>query len=226
MKIEAVIFDRDHTLVYFDTQRVAALSAQIAQIAPGLPVEAAQQYWATWPGPWPQLAADEAAFWRDFWTGLGSAHDLPGDHVRRLATEIGPLYHTCFKAYPESAAVVQQLSSRGLRLAVLTNFELPSVDLTLRYAGIDPHYFQVMISSITLGVAKPDPRAFRATAAALDVPVEHCAFVDDLPVHVAAAHAVGMQAYRIDRQSAGDQDPTVVRSLDVFVERISPFFMA
>jgi FMN phosphatase YigB (HAD superfamily) len=54
-----------------------------------------------------------------------------------------------------------------------------------------------------IGYAKPDPRAFHATTAALGLPPTACCFVDDLAENVAAARSVGMQAYQIDRSRAG-----------------------
>ncbi|MGW1124408.1 HAD family hydrolase [Streptomyces sp. NPDC002526] len=46
-----------------------------------------------------------------------------------------------------------------------------------------------------IGVEKPDPRAFEAVCAALEVRPESCLFIDDLAVNVEAAQAVGMQAH-------------------------------
>jgi putative hydrolase of the HAD superfamily len=201
MQIQAVIFDRDNTLVFFARAQVARLEAQIAALAPGLPAGAAVRAWASWPGPWPRLAAEEPDFWRGFWAALGAAHSLAELQTAALIEQVGALYHTCFAAFPDAAPALAALHDAGLRLAVLTNFELPSVDRTLAHAGLDPALFEVTLTSTSLGLAKPDPRAFRAAAAALDLAPAACAFVDDLAENVAAARSIGMRAYQIDRSS-------------------------
>lgn len=87
---------------------------------------------------------------------------------------------------------------------MLTNFELPSVDRTLAYAGIDPKLFEIALSSVTLGVRKPNPQAFYAIATALHLPPNACLFVDDLRENVAAARSIGMEALQIDRTRIDD----------------------
>ncbi|MEU2673677.1 HAD family phosphatase [Streptomyces sp. NPDC007164] len=52
-----------------------------------------------------------------------------------------------------------------------------------------------IVYSHEIGIEKPDPRAFQAACAALEVRPEGCLFVDDLVVNVEAARAAGMQAH-------------------------------
>lgn len=204
MDIQAVIFDRDNTLVAFDEAQVDRLERQIIGIAPAIPAGAALHAWMTFAGPWPQHAADEPLFWRRFWAALGHQHQLTAPQVEQLIHEVGALYHTCFVAFPDTAPALKALHGAAIRMAVLTNFELPSVDRTLTHADLDPAMFEVTLTSSSLGIAKPDPRAYRAAAAALNLPPTACAFVDDLAENVAAARSVGMRAYQIDRTLSGD----------------------
>jgi putative hydrolase of the HAD superfamily len=201
MEIRAVIFDRDNTLVYFDEVAVTAIEARIGAIAPSLPAGAVGGHWDAWPGPWPRSAADEPWFWGAFWGELVARYAL-SDTAAAALHQLGAFYHTCFVAFPDAVPCLHALRSRGLRLAVLTNFELPSIDLTLQYAGIAPEWFAALLSSSTLGVYKPAPYAYQAAAAALDLPPEACLFVDDLPDNVAAAGAIGMRAVLLDRANA------------------------
>lgn len=197
MQTQAIVFDRDHTLVYFAPTRLAQFQAQLRALAPELSVAVVQAAWASWPGPWPRHATDEPAFWRSFWVTVSA--ELRPSQIEALSAEVGALYHTLFVAYPDTAAVIAALRTRGLRLAVLTNFELPSVDRTLAHAGLDPCQFEVMLSSAALGFPKPDARAFQTVAAALDLPPQACLFVDDLAENVAAARSIGMRAFQIIR---------------------------
>jgi putative hydrolase of the HAD superfamily len=199
MNIRAVVFDRDNTLLRFDPAAVTAIEARIAQAAPTLPPSAVNLHWTTWPGPWPRTPHAEAEFWRAFWDALRQQYQLPQHEIAALE-QIGTFYHTCFAAFPDAAECLAQLRAHNLRLAVLTNFELPSVDRTLHYAGIDPSQFDVLLSSASIGFRKPDPRAYLAVADALGLQPSECAFVDDLPENVEAARALGMTAWLLERE--------------------------
>lgn len=223
MQIQAVIFDRDNTLVYFNPAHLAAIEARVVAIAPSLPPGAAARAWMRWPGPWPTHPDEEPAFWQQFWSTLGAAHQLTPAQSSALAETIGPIYHTCFAAFPDSAPALRALHQAGLRLAILTNFELPSVDRTLTNADLDPALFEVTLTSTALGLAKPDPRAFHAAAAALRLPPAACAIVDDLAENVAAARSIGMRAFQIDRAlNPVDSDDFRISSLSLLPERLLP----
>ena len=199
MSIRAVIIDRDETLTWFDQTAIQSLEAEIATLAPELPLSAVSEHWRTWPRQWPRSEDEEPAFWQTFWSDLAARFDLAAPTVPALQ-KISARYYLCNRAFPDSALCLQSLRQRGLRLAVLTNFELPGIGRTLKHAGIDPAWFSALISGSALGVSKPDPRAYWAAAAALGLPPEDCAFVDDLPANVEAACAVGMQGILLDRQ--------------------------
>lgn len=204
MGTKAVIFDRDNTLVAFDQAAIAGLEARIHALAPALPAGAAIAHWLSWPGPWPAREEEEPGFWRSFWGTLATRHALPPAAGRALQS-IGAFYHTCFVAFPDAPGCLGALRERGIDLALLTNFELPSVHLTLRHVGIDPAWFGALLSSSAIGLRKPDPRAYLAAADALGCAPHECLFIDDLPINVQAACAVGMRGLLLDRQrTAGD----------------------
>jgi putative hydrolase of the HAD superfamily len=198
MTIAAVVFDRDNTLLHFDRAAVADLERRVATLAPGLPPGAASAHWMGWPGPWPRTVEEEAAFWRSFWERFALRHALPPHSYTELMA-IGDFYHTCFRPFPDAAPTLRALRSRELRLAVLTNFELPSIDRTLQYAGLEPDWFDALVSSGATGVAKPDPRAYALVTEALGLAPQACLFVDDLPENVAGARAAGLRAVLLDR---------------------------
>ena len=62
MSIRAVIFDRDNTLVRFDSRAGAAIEARIAAVAPAMPARAVTAHWLGWRGPWPRSPEQEPAF--------------------------------------------------------------------------------------------------------------------------------------------------------------------
>ncbi len=213
MNIQAVIFDRDNTLMRFDTAAAAAIEARIAAVAPSLPPGATERHWTTWPGPWPRMIDQEPAFWHVFWGRLAAQYQLPADTIPALYA-IGAFYHTCFTAFPDTLACLATLRSRGVRLAILTNFELPSIHLTLQNAGIDPTWFSALLSSASTGFPKPDARAYLSAAAALNLHPTACAFVDDLVQNVEAAQALGMRGWLLDRTGAAPASaPPHIRDL-------------
>lgn len=202
MDVQAVIFDRDHTLIHVAPAQLSRARQRIAAAAPGLGFEAVQAAWRSWPGPWPRAPREEPAFWAAFAAAL-----LPGGaraDQAALAAELAGLYHTSSAAYPDTLPALEALSAAGLRLAVLSNFELPDLAPPLAHAGVDPGRFDALVSSAAVGWAKPDPRAYAAAASALGLPPAACWFVDDLAENVAGARLVGMRAFRIDRAGPGD----------------------
>jgi HAD superfamily hydrolase (TIGR01509 family) len=62
--------------------------------------------------------------------------------------------------------------------------------------------FDAVLYSHETGVAKPDPRAFRAVCGELGVAAADCLFVDDAAVHVEAARAVGMHGHLFEDTAA------------------------
>ena len=209
--ISAVIFDRDNTLTRFDADAIAARNMRYCAIAPELPAGAVMAHWAGWPGPWPRSTDQEPAFWAGFWDTLAVRHRLSNTVARALELA-GSTYHSDFVAFPDAVGCLRSLQSQGVRLAVLTNFELPSVHLSLWHAGIDPSWFAALLSSSMLGISKPDPRAYLAAADALELEPAACLFVDDILENVEGACAVGMRGVWLDHQLAAAQTP---------IERIS-----
>jgi putative hydrolase of the HAD superfamily len=199
--IQAVIFDRDDTLLQYNMDVLAEMGTRITEIAPHTTLETLNNYWNAWPGPWPRCEAEEPLFWRSFWAGFAAQQQIE----KRAATELPSLsdfYYRCYMAFSDAEPCIGALRGRGIRLAVLTNFDLPSVGVTLRQANLDPQWFVALLSSAALGVYKPDPRAYLAAAAALDLPPQACMFVDDLVENVAAACALGMHGVWLDRHGA------------------------
>jgi putative hydrolase of the HAD superfamily len=220
MSLRAVIFDRDNTLMRFDDTAIAALEARIAALVPGLPPRATVAHWLSWPGPWPRTPRDEPAFWQAFWRGLARQHQLPAGAAAALDA-IGGFYHTCFAAFPDTLGCLKALRARGLRLAILTNFELPSIQVTLHHAGIESSWFDALLSSAAIGCHKPDPLAYLAAAAALGLPPSACAFVDDLPENVVAARSLGMRAWLIDRSHVAPPAANMICSLSELPARLA-----
>ncbi|MFD8009500.1 HAD family hydrolase [Streptomyces sp. NPDC058955] len=87
---------------------------------------------------------------------------------------------------------------RGLRgscrLGILSNSFVGARERETTLYHFDELVEQIVYSH-EIGIEKPDPRAFDAVCAALDVRPEHCLFIDDAAVNVEAARATGMRAH-------------------------------
>ncbi|MBB5953483.1 putative hydrolase of the HAD superfamily [Saccharothrix tamanrassetensis] len=96
-------------------------------------------------------------------------------------------------AHPDPAMVglVRDLRARGVRTVLLSNSwgEGYPEDLLLEL-------FDTVVISGRVGLRKPDPRIFEHTLEVVGLPAHRCAFVDDAPVNVAGARAVGLHAHR------------------------------
>jgi epoxide hydrolase-like predicted phosphatase len=90
---------------------------------------------------------------------------------------------------PEMLALVGSVKEHGTT-ALLTN----NVAEAGWRASFPFELFDVVVDSSAVGVRKPDPRIYEALLVELERPAAEVAFVDDLPVNVTAAAAVGIHA--------------------------------
>ncbi|THA23260.1 HAD family phosphatase [Streptomyces sp. A1547] len=88
---------------------------------------------------------------------------------------------------------VRELRGR-CRLGILSNSFVGARERETTLYHFDQLVEQIFYSH-EIGIEKPDPRAFEAVCAGLDVLPENCLFIDDVAVIVEAAQAAGMQAH-------------------------------
>ena len=89
--------------------------------------------------------------------------------------------------------LLTELRDAGVPQYGLTNFS----DETFPLVEHHPHFglLDGVVVSGRLGVVKPDPRIYQAALELAGVPAGSALFVDDSPVNVEGAIAVGMQAF-------------------------------
>lgn len=94
---------------------------------------------------------------------------------------------------PPMIAWQERLKERGLMTAVLSNMGDHVHDRIVReFAWLNR--FDVQVWSYRLGIAKPDAAIYRDTLEQLGVKAVEALFIDDKPVNVEAARALGMRA--------------------------------
>jgi putative hydrolase of the HAD superfamily len=136
---------------------------------------------------------DDAAYWDAIAALLG----LPPEQIPDFARD----YFSGDRLNTELMDLVRGLRhERGLQTAILSN-DRPQLAEKIRALGIEPLFDEIVISA-SLGVMKPNPRAYESVLAALHVAPEESVFVDDAPANIDGARVVGMHAIHF-RENAG-----------------------
>lgn len=192
--VRAVIFDRDGVLTDFD------LVAAERFFAPRVPLS----IWEIF-GRWeamgqtqgfPTTLAAEQAFFTGFWNSLCDDLALP-DTVRAELHAFD--YATCLTVYPDVLPALAAGRAAHLRMGVLSNFALASLEHSLHRTGL-AGWIDAACAATVIGAAKPAPEAYIMAATRLGVRPEECLFFDDELTCVEGARAVGMRAWHVDRR--------------------------
>ena len=150
-----------------------------------------------------QFAAEafEAALYEQAMTGAITAEDWDAEIGRRVSVRYGCNPEAVAAAFATMAwsiddevlALVQRVRAAGKARVALFSNASTRLEVDLESYGADAA-FDVVFNSARLGIAKPDPDAFRTVARALGTEPERCLFVDDTLPNVEGARDAGMQA--------------------------------
>jgi 2-haloacid dehalogenase len=101
----------------------------------------------------------------------------------------------------DTIALLAELRAAGLRLFALTNW---SAETFARGAPLFPFldWFEAVVVSGEVGLVKPDPAIFRLLVERHGLDPARTVFVDDMPVNVRAAAALGFRAIRFTDAAA------------------------
>lgn len=206
--IQAVLFDRDGVLTYFDVESATDF---FRPLMPLTVFELGERWQAMGAASgFPRNIAEEKTFFARFWQQLSKDFHLTPQQL----TTLEALDYTRFIVpYPEVRTVLEQLYSAGIRMGVLSNFSLASLEQSLVTAGL-ADFFTVMCSASGSGVAKPAPEAYEIAVSALGVRPENCLFFDDETECVEGARRAGLRAYLVARQGTL-QDPPLAAIEDL-----------
>jgi len=107
-------------------------------------------------------------------------------------------YQDAWRSFPDVEACLEAL--RGLaRIAVLSNGDQGQQEDKVSRIGLGG-YFEAVLTSGHLGVAKPDPRIFELACRRLQVPAGAAVYVGDrLAVDAVAATAAGLRGIWLNR---------------------------
>lgn len=182
---EAVVFDLGGVLIDWDPRYLyrtifdgdeAAMERFLAEVT--TPAWNAEQ--------------DAGRTWRDAIETLIAIHpdrrDLIVAYDERWAEMLG-------RPIEGTVALLADLRSTGIRLAALSNWSAEKFPIAReRYLFLD--WFEAIVISGEVGIAKPDPRIFRHLLECTGLSAEATVYVDDVPANVAVAAGLGMTALR------------------------------
>jgi putative hydrolase of the HAD superfamily len=124
--------------------------------------------------------------------------DCTGVFLRAACAELDPatfvdafMTSIRFEAEPGAVEALTQLRTRGLELAVVSNWDVGLAE-HLERIGLD-RLFSAIVTSAEAGAAKPDPVAFQLALERLGVQAERALHVGDEPEDEQGAAAAGMR---------------------------------
>jgi putative hydrolase of the HAD superfamily len=127
---------------------------------------------------------------------------------------------SAWRVFPDVLPSLTALRGRGLRLAVVSNWDerLPPLLAAIGLAD----FFEFILPSIAAPATKPDPRIFAMAALKLQLPPSAILHVgDSQPEDVAGAQGAGFGALLLDRRATG-RNSAVLGSLAELASRVEP----
>lgn len=117
--------------------------------------------------------------------------------------------------FPDSQPILERLKERSVPLGVVSNYGTHLLDLLPKLNIFD--YFDFIIVSAIVGVAKPHPRIFEMAIEEAGVPPNQILYVGDNPMDdVEGANRVGIDAVLINRP--GREPNTAPRMIESLLE--------
>lgn len=135
-----------------------------------------------------------------------------------LGITLQEVERTAADGHQRNNALIQysQTLRRRYKVGLLSNISRDGIE---RYLSATERatLFDATVLSGDVGLTKPHPHIFTATAEALGVPVSECVMIDDLQMNCAGADAAGMRSihYQTNRQTIRDLEKILHTDHDV-----------
>jgi len=166
-----------------------------------------------WAGPFdPEADAD----WRAFQAGEFTEREYWRRRVEEFAALTGEpptapeLFKYCYAGpeetlvRPAARALIRDAKAAGIPVGVLTNDLTAFHDRAWLARMTILAEFDHLVDGRTEGVMKPDPAAYRLILERMGVPAEGTVFIDDQPVNLRGAEAVGLTPVHLDPVQPAD----------------------
>jgi pyrophosphatase PpaX len=102
----------------------------------------------------------------------------------------GRVHDAMIKEYPGVEDALTRLSSKGLRMGIVTSKSRPVALRGMERFSLD-RFFETIVTCDDVDRFKPDPYPLKYAAEELGIDIEHCAYVGDSPHDMVAAIGAG-----------------------------------
>ena len=137
----------------------------------------------------------------DFWGVTGDALDFALDTHRisdsQLRADLMQAY-LGLSCYPEVPGLLDELKSKGVRCAILSNGSPKMLSSAIHHAKLEG-YFDAVLSVDGIRMYKPDPRVYQQAVDALGVEAAEIAFQSSNAWDAAGADAFGFRVIWVNR---------------------------
>jgi putative hydrolase of the HAD superfamily len=201
--VKALLFDFGGTLAFLDYELLAREFSR-----PGRKLDALALEYAEYQGRamldrfmMDERRGDVNDGYQQFFRGWMRAAGIPNEEVLEHAARFQEIHRerTLWRVVrPGILAALERLKSQGLKLAVISNAD-GNVARDAQDLGLAP-FFDTIVDSHLVGVAKPDPRIFHIALKRLGVTPEEARYAGDIyAIDMVGARAAGIEAALIDQ---------------------------
>ena len=202
-KLKALLFDFGGTLAFLDYELLAREFSREGRRLDALALEHAE--YAGRAAIDRHLMTDGnkvvSGAYEQFFRGWMEAAGIPEEEFRECAARFTAIHReaTLWRVVrPGTFEALEAFKSAGYKLAIVSNAE-GQVEADAKRFGLAP-YFDVIIDSHIVGVAKPDPRIFQIALERLGMGPDEVKFTGDIySIDVEGARAAGIEARLIDQ---------------------------
>lgn len=132
---------------------------------------------------------------RPFADGVAALAARYPEHAELIAAYDARWDEMVAGAFDEVVALVGALEARGVPLYALTNFSVEKFTGVRRRFDVFDAFDGIVVSG-AVGLVKPDPAIYLRLVQDHGLRPAACLFIDDSPINVAGAEAVGIAAHR------------------------------
>jgi putative hydrolase of the HAD superfamily len=201
--VKALLFDFGGTLAFLDYELLAREFSRPGRKLDALALEHAEYQGRAMLDRFMmgERRGDVNDGYQQFFRGWMRAAGIPDEEVLEHGARFQQIHRarTLWRVVrPGTLEALERLKSQGLKLAVVSNAE-GQVASDAKDFGLAP-FFDTIVDSHVVGVAKPDPRIFQIALQRLGVSPQEVRFAGDIySIDVVGARAAGIEAALIDQ---------------------------
>lgn len=133
----------------------------------------------------------------------------------RFYREVFPQLQSLARFRPEGPQVVAAARARGWKVVLATNPIFPrlAIEERMRWAGLDPAWFDLVTTLENMHTCKPRVDYYLEVAARIGLPPERCLMVgNDLRNDIAPARTAGMAVFAVDGLLLHQDEPVAAEA--------------